>query len=200
MLYQLFRRIIKFLRKNYYKVYVLFSSFFKPLNFKTKGRFSCHQLVRLEGKGRIIFGDKVMIGVSPSPYLYETSSYIEARSEASDIYIGDNVCINNNAAIIAGGSSIHIGKDCLIGPNFVCFDSNFHSLKPSRRENSNYSYKSVFIDENVFIGANVTVLKGSYIGRNSVIGAGCVINGIIPEGSLVSLHDNYKIDKLRVDS
>ncbi|RME57284.1 acyltransferase, partial [Candidatus Parcubacteria bacterium] len=38
----------------------------------------------------------------------------------------------------------------------------------------------VVVEENVFIGSNVTVLKGARIGRNSVIANGAVVTGRIP--------------------
>lgn len=35
--------------------------------------------------------------------------------------------------------------------------------------------KDVFIDGDVWIGCNVTILKGVHIGRRSVVGAGSVV-------------------------
>ncbi|WP_197087082.1 DapH/DapD/GlmU-related protein [Vibrio coralliirubri] len=99
--------------------------------------------------------------------------------------IDENVHINNNSTIIADKSSINIGKDSLIGPGFNCLGSNFHPIDPKLRHTSNYDCKPIYIGDNVFIGANVTVLQGSKIGSNSVIGAGCTISGEIPENSIV---------------
>jgi acetyltransferase-like isoleucine patch superfamily enzyme len=44
---------------------------------------------------------------------------------------------------------------------------------------------SVTIGRNVWIAANVTILKGSVIGDNCIIGAGTVVKGNIPENHLV---------------
>lgn len=41
--------------------------------------------------------------------------------------------------------------------------------------------KPINIGENVWIGANATVLSGVTIGKNSVIGAGSVVTKDIPE-------------------
>ena len=41
--------------------------------------------------------------------------------------------------------------------------------------------KEVIIEENVWIGEKSIVLKGSKIGKNSIIGAGSVVNGVVPE-------------------
>ena len=43
---------------------------------------------------------------------------------------------------------------------------------------------AIQIEENVWIGANCTVLKGVTIGRGSVIGAGSLINKNIPKNEI----------------
>lgn len=73
----------------------------------------------------------------------------------------------------------------MIGPNFICFDSNFHSLHPAKRLSSDYQCKPVNIGRNVFIGANVIILQGVSIGDNSVIGAGSIISQDIPANVIV---------------
>ena len=58
--------------------------------------------------------------------------------------------------------------------------SNFHPLNPEERKSNNYDGKDIIIGNNVFIGMNVTVLKGSTIGNNSVISVGAIVTGDIP--------------------
>ena len=41
------------------------------------------------------------------------------------------------------------------------------------------------IGENVWVGANTVILRGTKIGNNCVIGAGSVIKGIIPANSII---------------
>ena len=43
----------------------------------------------------------------------------------------------------------------------------------------------IFIGKNTFIGARAIILMGSRIGNNCIIGAGCVVKGNIPDGSVV---------------
>lgn len=42
----------------------------------------------------------------------------------------------------------------------------------------------IIIGNNVWIGANVTILKGTKIGDNAVIAAGSVLVGEVPENSV----------------
>lgn len=131
------------------------------------------------GKG-VIDLDNCTIGFWPSPYYWTTYAHIEARNDTAKVFIGSETCINNNAVIIADKSSIFIGEKVLIGANFFITDSDFHGLESENRINGKYDCKPVFINENVFIGSNVTILKGVIIGANSVISAGAVVTRNIP--------------------
>lgn len=123
------------------------------------------------GEGQIIVENSTHFGVFPSPHFFSGYSHIEARGKNAVIKIGKNTYINNNATIVSDNGSIEIGDECLIGPNFTCFDSDFHKLNPNERL-INPQSKPVKIANNVFIGANVMILKGVNIGENSVIGGG----------------------------
>ncbi len=154
-------------------------------NVFCSGNVRVIQSLNLQGKGLIRLGDGCMLGVYPSANIYNGECYLEARSASATVDIGQQVYINNDAIIIADKSSISIGDNTLIGPRFICFDSNFHPLHPDKRLSSNYSCKPVRIGRNVFIGANVTVLQGVNIGDNSVIGAGSVISQDVPANVIV---------------
>ncbi|MFM4937380.1 DapH/DapD/GlmU-related protein [Aeromonas veronii] len=149
------------------------------------GKVRLVQALNLQGRGKVNLNDGCVLGVYPSPSLYHGEFYLEARSATAQITIGKRVYINNNAIIIADKTAITIGDDTLIGPNFICFDSNFHSLHPAKRLSSDYSCKAVTIGRNVFIGANVIILQGITIGDNSVIGAGAVISQDVPANVIV---------------
>ena len=156
-------------------------------NVQCEGRVSVVQSLSLQGRGKIVLGNACSLGVYPSPNLYHGECYLEARNPESKLVIGNRVFINNNATIIADKSLIHIGDDTLIGPNFTCFDSNFHPLCPTKRLSADYRCKPVRIGRNVFIGANVTILQGVNIGENSVIGAGVVISNDVPANEIVKV-------------
>ena len=137
------------------------------------------------GKGKIKFGKNVNIGYFPSAEFFSTYAHIEARNISSYIFIDDDTYINNNCNIVSDGGSIHIGKNCRIGINFTCFDSDFHGLTIKDRDNSETIVrKDVYIGDNVFIGNNVMILKGVTIGSGAVIAAGSVVTNDIPQNTI----------------
>ena len=140
------------------------------------------QPLQLMGLGRIIFGTNVSIGYEPSPYLYSTYAYIDARNINTIISIGDNTFINNSCVLIAEGEGIEIAENCLIGTNCEIYDSDFHSLNPLSRHDSTKTCRAkVKLENNVFIGSNVKILKGVTIGENSVIAHGSIVTKSIPK-------------------
>lgn len=150
------------------------------------GKAKCIQAVQFNGKGEIRFGLNVQIGFDPSPFLYSGYGYIEARNAESLISIADNVIINNNVVIISESEGISIGPKTLIGSNCEITDSDFHHLDPLKRHTEKANVKKVVIEENVFIGSNVKILKGVTIGKNSVIANGAIVSNSIPENVIVA--------------
>ena len=95
------------------------------------------------------------------------------------ILIGADTYINRHSFIDAT-VSVKIGKDCAIGPNCYITDHNHGlqlSLPPLQQSMVAQSTK---IGDRVWLGANVTVLKGVTIGDDVVIGAGSVVTKDIP--------------------
>lgn len=137
------------------------------------------------GKGKIVFGSNVQIGVVNSPNFYSHYTYLEARNSDSEISIGNDVSINNSFSAVAF-STIHIGNNVLIGVNCSIIDTDGHDLNPELRTTGLPKIASVSIEDNVFLGSNVTVLKGVTIGKNSVIANGAVVTQSIPENSIAA--------------
>lgn len=71
--------------------------------------------------------------------------------------------------ILLDDGEIYIGDDVLFGP---CAGN--HAINPEERMTGSYS-KKVVIEDNVWIGANVT------FGKNTIIGSGSVVTKNIPE-------------------
>ena len=142
-----------------------------------------NQPVHCVGLGSIEFIGQVNFGVFPSPFFYNGCCYIEARNSSAKISFGNGTWINNNFVAISDHKSIIIGNNVLIGSFVEIYDSNFHGLEPNKRGfNSPDQSAPVFIEDNVFIGSNVKILKGVTIGYDSVIASGSIVTKSIPSG------------------
>jgi acetyltransferase-like isoleucine patch superfamily enzyme len=117
-------------------------------------------------RGRIILGDKVTL----NPYVFlqaNVNGYIE---------IGNNTELNNFTIVNSGGKII-IGQNVLIGPkvNIIAYNHSFESIDiPIKKQKSKTA--PIIIEDDVWIGANVTILPGVKIGKGAVIGANSVVN------------------------
>ena len=99
-----------------------------------------------------------------------------------EIKIGDGCFFNNNCSITATDSVI-IGNHCMFANNLAIVGHDH------KRENGavigNLVSELVVIGNNVWCGANVTILKGVTIGDGAVIAAGAVVRKNVESHSLV---------------
>lgn len=90
--------------------------------------------------------------------------------------IGEDFTIGTNC-IVACRSKIIIGSKVLLSPNVQIYDHD-HDFRAKRGiASKEYKTTQVTIGDNVWIGANSVILRGTKIGNNCVIGAGSVIKG-----------------------
>ncbi len=94
--------------------------------------------------------------------------------------IGDGTFINHNAYLMDGGT-ITIGSHCFIGPNCGMYTAD-HPLIAEERNRGYELALPIVIENNVWIGADVTILPGVTIGEGSVIGGKSVVTKDIPAG------------------
>ncbi len=91
----------------------------------------------------------------------------------------------NYGCVLVSHERIDIGKGCLFGPNVHVYDFD-HGMNQGQimyRDQPTVA-EPVRIGDNVWLGANVVVLKGVTIGDNAVIGANSVVSKNVPEGTL----------------
>lgn len=114
--------------------------------------------------------------------------------EDEQIYSGAYITVSENAVLHFGGGycnhnltvdcfeSISIGKGVIISKNVTIRDSDNHNILSSDFEKT----KPIVIKDHVWIGMNVTILKGVTIGEGSVIAAGSIVTKDIPEHCLAA--------------
>lgn len=102
-------------------------------------------------------------------------------SGAGNIKIGNNNYFNHNVSITSK-KNIIIGNGCMVGNNVVIVDHD-HDIK-SGIEKIEYKSEDVIIEDNCWIGANVTITKGVRIGEHAVVAANSVVTHSIPKYEL----------------
>ena len=143
-------------------------------------------------KGRIeidLFSDsKCRIG----NFLMTAGPFYIKCTDKAEITIGDNCFFNHNCSLTAA-ENIVIGNQCMFANNFVVVDHD-HDRKDGKILKELVS-APVKIGNNVWCGANVTVLKGVTIGDGAVIAAGSVVNRDVAAYSVVAGVPARKISK-----
>lgn len=99
------------------------------------------------------------------------------------LFIGNNTYIQPNANIVVN-DSVYIGQNCAISWNCTIIDDDMHTMIIDEVEKP--SSAPIYIGNHVWIGCNVTILKGVKIGDHSIIAAGSVVSKSIPERSLAA--------------
>ena len=150
---------------------------------------SCGKNVKFEDYSEIhglcseglVFGDYVTIsrGVMIRP-----SSYYGGDLGVG-LTMGEYSSIGPYGYIGCSGR-ITIGKNVMFGPKCSLFaeNHNFSDTETSIKSQG-VNQKGITIEDDVWIGSNVTILDGVTVGRGSVIGAGTLITKEVPAGSIV---------------
>lgn len=115
-------------------------------------------------------------------------SFIRERTEiGSGTRIGDHAQLMGDLRIGRDcrlHSNVHISKGTVIGdrvfiaPGFICTNVRYPRSKDTRTEGCT-------IEDDVKIGANVTLLPGVTIGRHALVGSGSVVTKDVPSYAIV---------------
>lgn len=154
-----------------------------------RGLFDGPTIIRTNRAGQITVGNNVafvsnirrnMVGLS-QPTILDVS-------RDGEISIGDDSGFSS--VVMSSKSSIRVGSRVKVGGNVRIFDHDFHASDATVRNGpadaQNVRSAPVEIDDDVFIGANSVLLKGTHIGKHSIVAAGSVVFGLdIPPDSLV---------------
>jgi acetyltransferase-like isoleucine patch superfamily enzyme len=106
-------------------------------------------------------------------------------SRPKELSLGSNIFIGKGFVISARNMSL--GNDIMIGPYFLaeCDDHIFDiSGKTMFSTREIRKMEGMKIENDVWIGGHVTVLKGVTIGEGSIIGAGSVVTKSLPPYSI----------------
>lgn len=103
---------------------------------------------------------------------------LATEKEGAEIILGDGSGFSGTS--IVAFSSVRIGNRSGCGVNCNIWDSDFHSIESNKRgvdaSPETAPTAPIVIGEDVWMGANVTVLKGVHIGDRAVIGSMSLVN------------------------
>ena len=101
------------------------------------------------------------------------------------IEIGNNVSIGNNTIIYSSDSGgVSIGSDTQVAAQCYIIDMDHGISADKKIFDQPNTVSPVIIGKDCWLGANVTVLKGSVIEDGAVIGAKGLVNGLVEKNSI----------------
>lgn len=89
--------------------------------------------------------------------------------------------INSHSRVLCG-DEIRIGDGCAIAWNTELLDDDCHNLRVDGQTRSRSA--PIVLEDNVWVGHDVTIKKGVTIGEGAVIGSNTVVTDDIPANSL----------------
>lgn len=113
-------------------------------------------------------------------------------SGLENISVGNNVFFGSNTRVLTTKARLIIGSHVMFGPGVTIVTGNHRTdvlgkymcaiTDADKRPEDD---QDVVIEDDVWIGANATILKGVTIGRGSVIAAGAVVTKSFPPYSII---------------
>jgi acetyltransferase-like isoleucine patch superfamily enzyme len=139
--------------------------------------YSCASLdIQLSGGSRVEIGERCSLG--------HLTIFARDRGE---LRIGADTAFGGRASLLMHEQArLSIGQRCLLGADFTATISDMHSIVDMVTQLRVNPPADVVIADHVWVGANVTVLKGSVIGAHSIIGFGATVAGRIPTHCLAA--------------
>ncbi len=129
--------------------------------------------VLVRNYGRITIGERLL--------MYGSTVRCELVADPGGIIeIGNRVFINYGVSISAH-KLVKIGNRCQIGNYTLIMDNDYHQAGDKTTLGES---KPIILEDDVWLGARVIVLKGVTIGQGAVIGAGSVVTRSIPPRSV----------------
>ena len=142
------------------------------VSFKS-GVFLRNLKITVKGKGNelIIHENTIMSGV------------IELFGNNNRIEVGKDSRLTGAHLYAHNGNQILIGEGCLFSSLIDIRTTDSHEIYNSKGERINPD-RDVIIHDRVWLGRDVTVLKGSEIESDSIVGSKSLVTGFIPKNTI----------------
>ena len=167
-------------------------NFWRIFYYQPMFRSKCEQVgknLRLIGGIPQIAGNlKIYLGDNVT--LHGVSTFSACKVYDSPVLrIGNNVHMGYQVGI-AVGDKVSIGNNVLMGNRITIYGYDLHPVDPIKRRSgespAKEEIKPVVINDDVWIGSNVTILKGVVIGEAVVVAAGSIVTEDVPPFVIVA--------------
>jgi len=108
----------------------------------------------------------------------------------ANIHVGDDVSLGYRPMLMAALSEIRVGNRVMFGPEVAIIGGGHNTTMIGRfmtevHEKTGNEDLGVIIEDDVWVGARVTILRGVIVGRGSIIAAGTVVTKSVPPYAVV---------------
>jgi len=100
----------------------------------------------------------------------------------NSVSIGADTTVGGARIICSEGSSVAIGKDCMLSNHIEIRSTDSHPILNLIGERINPA-ANVVIGDHVWLAAHVSILKGARIGSNSIVGTRSVVSSSFQQGN-----------------
>lgn len=196
-----FSRVWHWITARYYACLTWILAFAWGVKCGRHVRFQGKTIIRTRHSGEIVLGDGVVFNSQSTTNLVGLlNPTILDTLGGGKIEVGDDSGFSS--VVMSSHSSITIGRHVKVGGNVRIFDHDFHSLDPIVRRGAsdigNVRTRPIVIGDDVFVGTNAIILKGTSIGARSIVAAGSVVFGLdIPPDSLVKGNPAIVVAKMQ---
>ena len=145
-------------------------------------------LVRIHPENRLtgctihVIGNDCEVEIAEHCILSHLEIWIE--DDGGKVIIGRKTTVESGHFAATEGKSITIGEDCMFSHRIQIRNGDSHSIICSDSNSRLNFAKDVIIDNHVWLGSDVCVLKGSTIGQGSVVASGAIVTGVIDSNSI----------------
>lgn len=169
-----------------------------------------HEKVNIDGVKNIETKNKLYVGVRENSLLHKsdvTNLHVEGKMIFHDNYSigrGCRITVGKDAVVELQRGSVNIntkfvintglkmGKDTIISWNCQLLDDDLHHLEYEGKKEKD---PTIVIGDHVWIGCNVTILKGVHIANNCVIAANSMVSSSFHEENCLIAGNPAKVIK-----
>ena len=134
----------------------------------------------IENKEEIVNLEKRLFGKTGESIYVNPPLYVDYGRH---VEIGENFYANMDCVFL-DVNKIIFGDNVMLGPR-VGFYTAGHPTDPDIRNTELEFGLPIIVEDNVWFGANSTILPGVNIGKNSIIAAGAVVTKNVPSNTIV---------------